>query len=445
MNASAARMSDRKELLKLRLRLPMLPTPLTTASAQGPSSDKGILDRMLQNFVSEAKKRYTKQFNMEPWQSKALVMRLLQTEIVAFARQNLQGSVHILTARDVLEKEIALQLPALKLEHNSAYGAHLAHESASSFFWRLYRDEGLDKLLSLEVRMQIGNALLFADWKETLEYQLMQELGANDLLLKLPPYLGDGFEIIPEECKATFSRFCDETLHAYLWDEADHMLTHYDALLRISPWCGLFTVMDTLVKVEPTPHTIAQDTLLRLQLTWLKLESNAEQLKTFVKYAKREQETQFKLGLAVVLLPPAAEALKLRAQRLLLQDETIDVETSVGYALSGLLLLAERVQADTGIKERVLDEVQRVLLETKHQTLRELTAPEVSSALATLAANTVRETAEKLFHTIWHSDNIQLFITMVLSARTGLFLTSQQWLISALANVLSKTLPRLMP
>jgi hypothetical protein len=401
-------------LEELRLLLHGPPAPLKEAK---PS----MVESMLFNSF--------KTLNLDAWQNKNLVLHRLQNEAVEFAKRTLPDTVAILDAEKVLADILRAQ-PELSatLRGQPANRGVLTVMSASTFFWMVYMDGEVSSRLPAPSRLLIGNALLFALWKEETEYMLMEHAPVQGLARILPTWL-NGAADPHENSLKVFDLFCRGTLHDYIWETP----ANFRAVLYASSWSGIFQVCKLLKQLKPP--ILAENLVLRKQLLLI-LSLPGDQLEHFIDYDKRVSETQFKLGLAVVLLAPKHEALRALARRVLFNYETIDVESSAGSALKGLLLMAERLQADGSIKQRVQDEVSRVALQTKTQALAQLRAPEVSDAISSLAAATIAGTVEKLLVHVWESESIRLLIGMLLGARTGFYLSTKPQLINSLSSML---------
>ena len=412
------------QIEEMRLKVHGPPAPLKelkVPTSNGWSASLNVISPMVESLRLSA----LKQLNLEAWQNKTLVQRLVQSEVVDFARQNLPGSVHILSAESVLSEILAAD-PRLAIPLSRPRAGIMSHLSASTFFWRLYVDGNLTTRFPTASRLLVGNALLFALWKEEAEFEVMALAG---MVENLPLWFGGSTPPRHDNSVKAFDHFCKGTLHDYMWEST----TNFMSVISASSWSGLFQVCDLLNHAQPP--FLAQNSDLRLYVQLL-LPRTEEQMANFLDFEKRQSEIQYRLGLAVQLLSPQYDALRARARRVLLNDTTIDIEESAGDTLKGLLLMAERVQAETGIKERVLGEVSRLARQSKTKALAQLRAPETADAISTLAAATITGTVERVLTHVWESESVRLLIGVLLGARTGFYLSTQPQLISSLSHLL---------
>lgn len=438
--------------------LPDLPRPLTTLTLD----TNGLLKRF--DVFRQFQNGGIRRTGVSKWQKPSMMARRVEDLVFEGFLSHDPAQVDIQTPRDVLSGFNEALTTRVKADADAdgwvKFGLTLCREapddwqamSASTFFWSLYVDPYVNEDLSEESMLVIGNAFLFARWKEQLEYQFLGLLlpkhnNASEVLEQIKGYMTTSAQ--PHEAHVDFERFVEQVLSAQtLAINTELSTAQMRALLRMSPWSGLVPVMDALKKAlgDFDPKTkkykkklrIASDLLKRRVTPFWYIEPTEEGYRHCMAChgheTKRMKEYRFRLGLLVQCVAPKTfegEQQQQQQQKRLLSaavqlvTQRDDIVVSYKGTLSkGLELLSREMLARTPSLQQVVD----------------TQVPVLSKA----AADFLSAVWHDLWHRIYESEWVRTLMLVGVASRGGLFLSHQRWFIRALASAVRLVLQELL-
>ena len=422
---------------KLRASFPDLPKPLVSLQAQSASTWGSYLN--ISNHLPNLAVKVT---GASKWQTPSLVYRRLD-DLALQSLQYMHPDIRVTRPKDILsafEKTVSRLNAADKSfvrDLATRQCSSLEAMSASSFFWQLYVDPHLNEDLSEAGMLTIGNAFLFAQWKEYLEGHALMPLLSHattppDLLRLLDTLLNSTFSG-SGHAERMFGMFVKGELPAQLMLFTAALTdAHLLDLLHTTPWCGLFAVLETFRLLVGTsdPHgnhvrsLRIQSIALRAHVEYLWIDSRktdgSSRYTHRLTYADRNvNEYRFRLSLlvnyVVPKLPRTSDIARLvaTAKLLITQDVVVDFN---GTASEGLEAFAKEVLKQTPTLKSVLAAQEPVLSQ--------------------FAADFLEDTWNNISSRVYHSEGLRMLMLVGLSSGTGLFLSKQRQLIVALAHVL---------
>jgi hypothetical protein len=299
--------------------------------------------------------------------------------------------------RPVKLKKYAYLITALDHIHSSD---PIHRMSASNFFSQLYWDKGIKRALTPKDLHVLGSAVLFARWKEGIEYDVMEK-GSGELWAWFGLSGGLSYSEPESEQKDFFTN--------YILKEAMKEQTGLDAfkeaLLTISPWCPLDAIMDVL----RDKAVIVSDPKLEYLLSHLPPVSEMLTLN------KRVSEPQFWVGMMTKYFDNEEYAKQLKANGIMI-DQMLINETEMFK----------------------LTEIASTMLDTP-SFKKQVVAAEEELEVG-ISNGVVDQATEKALKQTLASEQLQLLIAMVLGTSAGLFLAAQKKVVQAVAGVLRQVL-----
>lgn len=166
--------------------------------------------------------------------------------------------------------------------------ASIPNMNASYFFALLFTDDDLNKYLQIEQKVLIGNALIFAIWKEQMEADYLLHKDTRSKFYEFFGYKGNN-----EADSIFFDAFCNGSMNQKVPDNAEDM----EMFLSISPWCGfnkmknsISNVLKTKIKVFQCKGTKERKALFNFLLQCILETSDIADL--IVSWEKRKNEDQ---------------------------------------------------------------------------------------------------------------------------------------------------------
>jgi hypothetical protein len=263
-------------LMDIAVLLPDLPLPLHTL----PKKSVGRLPTTDALF-QQAKNDMIDSLQLSRWQQPAILLRVLEDYLQQTPLLHGHPLVRVETCATVLKvftTTIAEPSPwhglVTHLEQDEADA--LECMSASTFFWTLYMDRYATETLPEESRLVIGNAYLFAQWKEEVENEtFLRVLSKNGITTPSSLQFSiDGF-LNPtrarlQEAQNYFELFTQGRLSIQRTNFKQYIASgEVQALLQTSPWCGIFAVLD--VFKQSMVHSAAEGAYqapIRLYSNW---------------------------------------------------------------------------------------------------------------------------------------------------------------------------------
>jgi hypothetical protein len=297
-------------------------------------------------------------------------------------------------------KDFAYLITALDHIHSSD---PIHRMSASNFFSQLYWDKGIKRALTQKDLHVLGSAVLFARWKEGIEYDVMEK-GSGKLWTWFGLKGGLSYSEPESEQKDFFTN--------YILKEAMKEQTGLDAfkeaLLTISPWCPLDAIMDVLRENALIGGPVSDP---KLEYLLSHLPPVSEMLSLY----KRVAEPQFWVGMMTNHFKNEEYAKQLKANGIMI-DQVLINETEMSK----------------------LTEIASTMLDTpsfKKQVVAAEEEPKVG-----ISNGVVNQATEKALKQTLASEQLQLLIAMVLGTSAGLFLAAQKKVVQAVAGVLRQVL-----
>ena len=451
---------------KVKEELPDLPKPLEALPTSNTSSTwTSYLD-----FASMAKEQISNYLVLSKWQRASLIQRRLDDHMLELIQTKLDGQsiVQTLTAPNVLnifKQKIPDNnewKPVIDILVDSAEVLTTLDEmSASSFFWGLYVDPLLNEDLSEHSKLLIGNAFLFALWKEDLEDRVLLTIlesktdAPDQLLPTVLTYLGSDISQ-KKQMPEVFNNFSKAQLPVQLTTPRSNLSPQdIQQLLITSPWCSIFAVIETLrATLGQNKKEAVYERALRIDSASLRGHvhhlfysttrdagyANCQNLLSHEQ--KRMKESRFKLALIayciVQKLPRKLQidltSTKAAAIQLLTHDCTISFN---GTASNGITFLKKQTPELKIIMTNLAKEIQ-----TQTPLIKQVLT-EQSQVLSEFTANYLNNTFHELWKKIYRSETLRTFVLVSLASGSGLFLSTQQRLIKTLAHLILQVLKEL--
>ena len=349
--------------------------------------------------------------------------------------------------------------------------------SASSFFKLLFFDKDINKTMNIESKCQLGDALLFALWKESVEYAIMMEDPSYlSLVIQNPLAKYDPSCSSMEEQRMYFNHFCKGTLPQQIQGvDMDDSSQHLAKLLRISPWCGLHVVIhDSYTTASHWPVSQIKNRQLRHILKKLVANVLDEQTDTNSKlmeylmlgFDKRMLEHQLLLaqvasclkGVAQEEEEEANDEIKNRFQRLYNQanalkqcDMIFDSNQSMqSYTkqFKGSINKLLKDPRNLAMVDQIVGKIQEEF-QTHKETFKSMAASQWQSVqnsavvkeqlpemASTAMADILSKTYTKLLHKVIHSEAFMPVVLCMVAYSTGLFAHTQTLLVKALTQII---------
>ena len=282
--------------------------------------------------------------------------------------------------------------------------------SASSFLSLVAFDSDLSQVLSTEEKIEVGNALTFAWWKESIEYLIMLQSPSNFKEILMDPSASyQNADLTGNE--RLFAAFCNNEMPLQQFGmDTSKFVNNIENMLRISPWCGAVVVLSRMKKENKLWRV--ENRILRDRLREIAKESgptfqaNCQYLLS--REAKRWLEHQFVLGLSAAYLKGKAAESQLyeKCNALKEYSQIIDTKKTFGAYQGTAARLFKELKANKQLRKEVSAFVQK-----------EMVTDEMSSALADVISKTVR----KLVDRAWHSEALLSIMAVFFVYQGGLF------------------------
>lgn len=321
--------------------------------------------------------------------------------------------------------------------------------SASSFFWGLFADPYVRADLPEDGLLLLGNAFLFARWKEDLECGILLPLlggcsSGTELMSRLQSYLTFKSE---QRKWNTFSQYSlehlDETFKPGMPGARQRInAAAIQEILTWSPWIYLIPVIQALSGVPGRPRPEEgpriKSGLYRACVEWLYFSFKEDKTPpdSFARCmlmqghrTKRLFEWRFKLAImAQWVLPKASKNTRAKCSAL--------KQTAM------LLIARDNLAIDltrTGAKQ--IDKLSDLLLKNAPK-LKELMM-EAQPALSEVTAEYLSGVWHDMWLKVYRSHTLRMLVLVTLAARGGLFLSAQKQVIDVLVQVVRLTLQAL--
>ena len=430
-----------KKLGALYGSLPELPLPLATLTEASMVNPFTIMQNKAIQRVGASK-----------WQRQSMVTRRAEDFVHELLLRDAAQKVDNQTPTSVLAGLDAVLGPNAGTDPWAALGhGQCAMEedceawqtvSASSFFWDLFVDLHVNEDLDEASMLVIGNAFLFAQWKEQVEYKALGALfgdftaEAYALLEQIESYLEPESQGLSGE--GDFEKFVTRQMPAQtLPVNRAPTQEQIRAMLQISPWCGLMSVLSVLKKSLGEFNRKTGEYKRRLRIASASLKARVAELWFAVPgeagydrclacqhhASKRAKEHRFRLAVLVQCVLPhvakntglIAQELQATAKRLVTERDDFVVSYK-GTVSKGLEAVSREILAQTPSLQSVLD----------------AQVPVLSHA----AVDFLSLAWADLWSRVAGSQVVNTLVLVSLASGGGLFVSHQRWLIRALASVL---------
>ena len=359
------------------------------------------------------------------WNSELTSLKVEQAVCEAAEEYLPKGSC--VRAEDFLQRflvggEGGKQKEYLRDANASQTGATFYKRSASTFFSMLYWDKDINRNLAKKDICVLGSAVLFARWKEGLEYEVM--LKASEELRHWLCYNDDGLKYKggEKEQKSLFDAFMKEKMmEQQTGVEAEDMNTFKSTLLKMSPWCPLPAVIEIVINNKLLRGKITgqiRDPNVRGLLSGLLIDRGL--VIEMLSIDKRHSEPQFWIGVLAHYSKDQYQANKLKTNVIMINENLVQAS-----AQQKLSTFASTIEKTPFFKNQVLATLQGVVSD---EGLKE--------GISTAVAEVVDKTTAKVLT----NPSMQLVIAVVLGTRAGLFLAAQKRVVKAVARVLKQLL-----
>jgi hypothetical protein len=358
-------------------KLPNPPQPLVAPASSSSYNPFPSLDSQIETKLDASK-----------WDSSLVSLRLHRL-LLSSAKEYLGGSFVISRA----------QFLAQHRETPTPDG--LDALSASDLLSMLFFDADFTRIANISFKRLVGNALLWARWKERIEFLTVSTLppAASSALLQQYDVPG-GTDL--------FNQFSEGLL-----PEQKEGIQRNDAqalqkFLSVSPWSSMPEIVDAWKRAKDLgTASIIGDPILRKH--WSDI-LNLPNLDTLQSMDRRRRENQYKIGALWQSLEGYNQN---QAEQLVAYDAIMDIRLGA----NGLQAQAARMLMDPTLQAQVLAAVPR-------------------DKLSTAMADIIGMTGRNLLRRLVQNPTLQLTVALLLSYRAGLYLSAQTSVVRALSGLL---------
>jgi len=444
---------------RLRPIMPELPSPLTVLT----KDNGGIMGYF--NLSQAIRNKGITSFGLNKWQKSSFLIR--RAEDIAFSfiqmKWNEYGPyISILTPIQVLSvfnntlKRDEVWGGVISALCSDTNLTPLQKRSASSFFWELFMDPYVNESISETALVTIGNAYLFAKWKEeveniTLLKCLPQCTRAIDLLHYLDAYF-NGWEHEAAASQNIFKQFCSQSMRIQTIGFNEVLSDdEINALLRTSSWCGLIPVLDSIklslssssshppssaaaTSQKPKLRIFSKSLSTQLKSLWPLLpgdEAESKKLCLDFQMHRKKGMDEYRMRLAIIA-------------QCIMPYVSSDKQKELFIMTEAAMQLASRDDIAINFKGTItsgMDTLTKTLF-TKKSMVQGLIAAQIPF-ISKITADYISGVWQSLWLRIYENPKLRTIIVVIVASRGGFFLSHQKQLIEALAYIIKSLLKEL--